>query len=501
MDAASKIKRVLVASIATWVIATPISLIADEPPTDGAAPKACCADGKACAANGNANCAESKSCCADGKTDSKACCSDGKACCADSKACCADGKCSDTVETASTTASEPCLATLTCTAEAKGTSCPDCEPNTSTATSLGLLSDWLMKRPRFSAQVAIHFGTGDESAVLAEDTASPCPKIQTATLTLDGCDAKLTTSPTRVQLIPQIAKPMRFLEGVSHLKIGEVTVCGHRICTGTKCYDVEDGPVESSKCDANGNAAEEEPILVVPMAPPLPRYYESAASEQAPTTNDSVDVVEKALANTHLTLPASTVVELLVAKTELMTRLELNEQMMQERQQSAQTVQFLTERNAKLETQVAVAEARQRMTEALTASLIERAELAVKLATVDNKPATQHSETVSSVKSIQEDLSNIRRQIALLKRGSPVPFAVSSVGTGNPTAFGREVPAMKNPVPMATRIPRIPYDTTPYIPTAQLIHPAEAGSPEQASADATPSPSDATTESTETVVK
>lgn len=295
---------------------------------------------------------------------------------------------------------------------------------------------------------------------------------------------------------------MRFLEGVSQLKIGEVTVCGHRICTGTKCYDVEDGAVESSKCDAEGRQYEEQPILVVPMAPPPPHYYESAATtNQVAPIEDAEVVVEKALANTQLSLPASTVVELLVAKTELMTRLELNEQMMQERQQNAQTVQILSERNARLATQVAVAEARQELTEALTASLIERAELAVKLASVESKPAAQHTEAVSTVKTIQEDLSNIRRQIALLKRGSPVPFATSSVGTGNPTAFGREVPVMKSPVPMATRLPRIPYDATPYVPTAQLIQSGVPSLDVPPSVEATEVDTDSASGASETVVK
>jgi hypothetical protein len=99
---------------------------------------------------------------------------------------------------------------------------------------------------------------------------------------------------------------------------------------------------------------------------------------------------------------------------------------MDERQQAMQQIQSLANRNATLSTQLAVAEARNHMSEALTASVVDRAELAIKLASVESK-STKLQGSSNVVQTIQEDLSNIRRQIALLRR-SPVPFAQSYVG-------------------------------------------------------------------------
>ena len=99
---------------------------------------------------------------------------------------------------------------------------------------------------------------------------------------------------------------------------------------------------------------------------------------------------------------------------------------MDERQVAMQQIQSLANRNATLSTQLAVAEARNQMSEALTASVVDRAELAITLASIEPKSGKLLT-SGSVVQTIQEDLSNIRRQIALLRK-SPIPFAPSYVG-------------------------------------------------------------------------
>jgi hypothetical protein len=236
---------------------------------------------------------------------------------------------------------------------------------------------------------------------------------------------------------------VRFTERIPRIQfgdlggmVGDVIICGHRICSGNKCYDVKDEPVAGTACDKNGDAntnfnenGEEEQILVLPVAPPAPPGVDIALYGNGNNENESeaASILRKSgLGNVNISLPVTTVVDLLVAKTELSTRLEMTSQLMDERQQAMQQIQSLANRNATLSTQLAVAEARNHMSEALTASVVDRAELAIKLASVESK-STKLQGSSNVVQTIQEDLSNIRRQIALLRR-SPVPFAQSYVG-------------------------------------------------------------------------
>jgi len=332
------------------------------------------------------------------------------------------------------------------------------------------LSELLSKRPKFSAEIAIHFGAAPPST--SKDVESPVDVFYkqgqtgryfnvarsvnsdlevTREFVLEERNFDLLNRSddsmngvSRV-VVPQIAKPMRFTERIPRIQFGElggmvgdVIICGHRICSGNKCYDVKDEPVAGTACDKNGDAnvnvnanenGEEEPILVLPMAPPAPPGVDIALYGNGNNENESeaASILRNSgLGNVNISLPVTTVVDLLVAKTELSTRLEMTSQLMDERQQAMQQIQSLANRNATLSTQLAVAEARNHMSEALTASVVDRAELAIKLASVESKSAKlQGSSNV--VQTIQEDLSNIRRQIALLRR-SPVPFAQSYVG-------------------------------------------------------------------------
>jgi len=298
------------------------------------------------------------------------------------------------------------------------------------------VSDWLTKSPKFSAQLAIHFGTSDDPA---DKLGADAPSVEIA--------ASGTRTPFGAA--PQIAKPMRF-QGIPRIQLGEIVgdviACGHRICSGNKCYDVKDEPIAGTRCDASEPGVqdiaggENEEILVVPMAPPAPPGHDIASYGFAGPESEASSILRSSgLQNVHVSIPVSTIVELLVAKTELGTRLEMAEHLMSEREQA--TVQFrsLSDQNARLSTQLAAAEARQQVSDVLTASLLERTELAMKLASIESRNG-KVADASPSVQAIQEDLSNIRRQIAILRRSQPVPFAPSYVG----------------------------IQTRPYVPTAQL---------------------------------
>ena len=316
-----------------------------------------------------------------------------------------------------------------------------CQPLASQVGLAALVSDWLAKSPKFSAELAIHFGsTVDQPNKLGAN--APSVEVTNATHAKTGQGA--------LELVPHITMPMKFMQRIPRIQIGEfvgdVIACGHRICSGNKCYDVKDEPVSGTHCDNNGEHAvtepnsDNEPILVLPIAPPVPPGQEIAYSIKQDETEVESFLRNSGLNQVQVTVPVATIVDLLVTKTELSTRLEMTEQIMSERQSATEQFQLMAERNARLSTQLAVAEARQQASDALTAGFVERVELAVKLASIESKTfKVQDSNYVAQ--SIQEDLSNIRRQIAILRRSHPVPFAPSYVG-----------------VPM----PR------PYVPTAQL---------------------------------
>jgi hypothetical protein len=308
------------------------------------------------------------------------------------------------------------------------------------------VSSWLATTPKFSAEFAIHFGSDNPRSKLG----SGVPVV----------DVPSTTS-APAERSPQIARPMKFVERIPRIQLGElvgdVIVCGHRICSGNKCYDVKDEPVAGTHCDTTEgseatNAQEEEPILVVPMAPPAPPGLEVAEAIGIEMESDTEAFLGSiGLENVNATVPVVRVVELLVSNTELHTRLEMTEQLMNERLASLERVQALAERNSQLSAQLAASEARQHANELLTTSLIERAEMAIKLASLENKgPTTQDATPKFSMQTIQEDLSNIRKQIAILRRSQPVGFAPSYLGSQPPR---------------------------PYIPTAQLYSKQSADEP------------------------
>ena len=333
------------------------------------------------------------------------------------------------------------------------------------------VSDWLSKSPKFSAEVAIHFGTSSKIRELPVDVY--VQDGQTGRFSFGssvnsdlGVTGNFVLTERNFDLInresdqpngasrdavPQIARPMRFTERIPRNQLGEligdVIICGHRICSGTKCYDVKDETISGKACDKTEDAianerGEEEQILVLPIAPPAPPGVNIAFEGNGNVETEAASILRNSgLSGVNISLPVTTVVDLLVAKTELSTRLEMTCQLMDERQMAMEHIQSLANRNATLSTQLAVAEARNQMSDVLTASVVERAELAIRLASVEPRTGKLQG-SANVVQTIQEDLSNIRRQIALLRR-SPVPFAPSYVGM---QSFQPYVPTAQFPV-------------------------------------------------------
>lgn len=316
-----------------------------------------------------------------------------------------------------------------------------------------LVSDWLCKSPKFSAQLAIHF---DRIDTQNSKPASDLPAIE-----LSGSQTVETAIPN-----PALSSPMKFRQTITAAQLGEfvsdVIACGHRICAGNKCYEVKDEPVAGTHCDNIPETVsskiendDQEEILVVPMAPPAPPGQDIAGySSVSPVSESSALLRNSGLANVKVQIPVETIVDLLVAKSTLSTRLELTEQLMQERLSMHEQLYAMSERNARLATQLAVTEAKQQYSDALTVSLIERTELAMKVASDEQRSGRIDSS--STVKAIQEDLSNIRRQIALLKKSQPVPFAPSYVGA----TVRPYVPTAQLPVPYAEE-ERVPATVAP----------------------------------------
>ena len=207
----------------------------------------------------------------------------------------------------------------------------------------------------------------------------------------------------------------------------------------------------------------EQPILAAPVAPPVPpsfpfAMYSSSQDTFALGIADELNLDHLGgLEQATVAVPLRSLIGTMISHTENRVRLEMTEQWMAERASIAQSYHLLLEQNQMLQHQLAVLDSRQRVQDDLTAALVERTELAVQMlhqnamqsaysshngtnsaevgsGTLGNIDAPQQSQCESLTAArdewdtIQEDLSNIRRQIAILKQPNPVPFAPSAVG-------------------------------------------------------------------------
>ena len=256
-------------------------------------------------------------------------------------------------------------------------------------------------------------------------------------------------------------------------------------------------PTTLNKCDAaqtdpnSESVAEplvEQPILAAPVAPPVPPSFPFAMHSSTPDTfalgiADELNLDHLGgLEQATVAVPLRSLIGTMISHTENRVRLEMTEQWMAERASIAQNYHLLLEQNQMLQHQLAVLDARQRVQDDLTAALVERTELAVQMLhqnamySAYSAPNEANSAEVGSGKlgnsddsqqsqcdsltaardewdTIQEDLSNIRRQIAILKRPNPIPFAPSAVGipyavTPNAVTVpnAAEVPGTSNPL-------------------------------------------------------
>lgn len=336
---------------------------------------------------------------------------------------------------------------------------PEALPNQGDWLLSSMLGNWLKSPVQFRTEVAVHF---------SDETGSRDNKNVVATICLENAeqDSKVAEGVHQVKSensSPLNSKPLEFSTGFEKL-VEEVIACGHRICTGNKCYEVKDEPVVGDDCSTSEAKEDEEPIMVVPAAPPAPPPMYFTENDGFPSSKRGV-VDESVLKDLDINGPAKVVMNLLVDNARLTARLELTETLMAERQAAMEQIYSLAEKNARLQTQIAVNEAKQHATEQLTASLIDRTEVAMKLVATRADSSTDSSDSDGStvtLKAIQEDLSNIRKQIALMKRQAPVPFAPSSVGRPHTQPY---VPSLQHHVPANSADPAIakdPYGTSKY---------------------------------------
>jgi hypothetical protein len=202
------------------------------------------------------------------------------------------------------------------------------------------------------------------------------------------------------------------------------------------------------------------------------------------------------LSDVQVTLPASTLVAYIVAHAQNSVRLEMSQQLAAERAMYAQRYELLLQHNQQLQTQLAMIEAQQESTEALALrasmpSMPSKSDWsAPPIESNEQKRCLSLTASREDFDAIQEDLSNIRKQIAILKSNSnPIPFAPSYVGTEEPNAPTRQ-PQSRQPQalqpqalkPQAWRTARsVPY--TPVFSGSASPGPASPGpaSPGQAS--------------------
>lgn len=238
-------------------------------------------------------------------------------------------------------------------------------------------------------------------------------------------------------------------------------------------------PIVSTTDEVSAENPKEEQIRIAPVAPPIPTSYpfatqnadplgpkhlhpnqldpnqlhpdyvlqeypiEEYPSEPYPSHSyPSLELPNPnlfgSLSDVQVTLPASTLVAYIVTHAQNSVRLEMSQQLAAERAMYAQRYELLLQHNQQLQTQLAMIEAQQESTEALAlrASMPSKSDWsAPPIESNEQKRCLSLTASREDFDAIQEDLSNIRKQIAILKSHSnPIPFAPSYVGTEEPNA-------------------------------------------------------------------
>ena len=275
-------------------------------------------------------------------------------------------------------------------------------------------------------------------------------------------------------------------------------------------------PVVSTTDEVSAENPKEEQIRVAPVAPPIPTSYpfatqnadplgpkhlhpnqldpnqlhpdyvlqeypiEEYPSEPYPSQSyPSLELPNPnlfgSLSDVQVTLPASTLVAYIVAHAQNSVRLEMSQQLAAERAMYAQRYELLLQHNQQLQTQLAMIEAQQESDEALAlrASMPSKSDWsAPPIESNEQKRCLSLTASREDFDAIQEDLSNIRKQIAILKSHSnPIPFAPSYVGTEEPNAQTRQ-PQTRQPQALQPQTWRTAR-TVPYTPV--FSGPASSG--------------------------
>ncbi len=211
-------------------------------------------------------------------------------------------------------------------------------------------------------------------------------------------------------------------------------------CEGDRCYVVDDEATcgvtkETSNGVATTTEVELEGILQSDSAPPM----------VASPLGRSLGGLSRIPKPAPLGLPANEIgqelIDLRVQNSALVVRLEMMQSILELQTHYTSQILLLERENAKLVAQTAELRVKNEVNEQLTAGLVERTELNGKLTAahdwISGRTAYEASIPVqmmsalpnpnieATIATIQEDLSNLRRQIPLIKR-TPVPFAVSS---------------------------------------------------------------------------
>ncbi|XZE21515.1 hypothetical protein SH449x_001418 [Pirellulaceae bacterium SH449] len=339
---------------------------------------------------------------------------------------------------------------------------PESIPSQSEKLMANWLGAWLKSPARFRTEVAVHFASdateserGNVIATICFEKADGFENSGHATQASDRSETAESALGTHLTV-----KPLVFSTGFEKF-VEEVIACGHRICLGNKCYDVKDQVVAGDDCSTSEapESEDEEEIMVVPAAPPAPppMYF---TRDEPHKNGQEILLDDSVLKELEITGAAKVVMNLLVDNAKLSSRLELTETLMLERQAAMEQIYALAEKNARLQTQLAVNEAKQYAAEQLAASLIDRTEMAMRMVALrtDNSHEEPNcGESSLTLKNIQEDLSNIRKQIGLMKRQAPVPFAPSSVGLPRVQPY---VPMQNYCPPVETSEPAIASEPT-----------------------------------------
>jgi len=234
-------------------------------------------------------------------------------------------------------------------------------------------------------------------------------------------------------------------------------------CEGDRCYVVDDEATcgetkETSNVAATTTAAELEGILQSDSAPPM------VASPLGRSLGGLSRIPKPAPLGLPTTDIGQELMDLRVQNSSLVARLEMTQAILELQTHYTHQILLLERENAKLVAQTAELRVKNEVNEQLTAGLVERTELNGKLTAahdwISSRTAYEASIPVqmmnavpnpnieSTIATIQEDLSNLRRQLPLIKR-TPVPFAISNTVT-------RHQPY----VPVGTQVETARDDTT-----------------------------------------